>query len=134
MNRRHLPATALGFAGYGAVSSPITLFGAQSAAAQPRAAPAEPAVSGFVNASEFGVRPDGRNDQSRAFSVMLEKATQRNAPIFLPPGDYIVSSIQLPRNTRISGVRGASRIVYGSAGRQHHQHHRAESRRRQSPP
>lgn len=37
-------------------------------------------------------------------------------PVFLPPGVYKVSNLTLPDNTRITGVPGASRIVYTGDG------------------
>jgi uncharacterized secreted repeat protein (TIGR03808 family) len=47
---------------------------------------------------------------------MLEKAAARDAPVFLPPGTYPLSNVRLPRNVRLSGVPGASRIVYSGDG------------------
>ena len=37
-------------------------------------------------------------------------------PLFLPPGIYVVSNLTLPPRVRLSGVPGASRIVYGGDG------------------
>lgn len=117
MNRRRLIASALGLAAPGAVAGPAALFGSRPAAAQPLAdLTVKAAIRGSINASEFGVWPDTLDDQSRAFRAMLEKASGRDAPVFLPPGDYVVSNIRLPRNTRLAGIPGASRIVYGGDG------------------
>ena len=37
-------------------------------------------------------------------------------PVFLPPGTYVVSNLSLPGRVRLSGVPGATRIVYGGDG------------------
>src|SRR5690606_14935151 len=74
------------------------------------------AIRGSINASEFNVWPDALDDQSRAFRRMLEKASEREAPVFLPPGDYVISNIRLPANVRLAGVPGATRLVYGGDG------------------
>lgn len=109
MNRRRLIASALGLAAAGA--------GARAARAEPLAdLTVTAAIRGSINASEFGVWPDALDDQSRAFRRMLNEASAREAPVFLPPGDYVVSNIRLPKNTRLAGIPGASRIVYGGDG------------------
>jgi uncharacterized secreted repeat protein (TIGR03808 family) len=74
-------------------------------------------MRGSVDAGDFGVRPGAPDDQSRAFGKMLQEAADRDAPIFLPAGTYVVSNLTLPKYVRLSGVPGASRIVYGGDGR-----------------
>ena len=109
MNRRRLIASGLGLAAGAA--------GARAAAAKPLAdMTVTAAIRGAIDASEFGVWPDALDDQSRAFRRMLEKASERDAPVFLPAGTYQVSNIRLPGNVRLTGVPGASRIVYGGDG------------------
>ena len=56
------------------------------------------------------------DNQSRKFERMLQTASDRNMPLFLPPGVYVVSNLNLPRNVRLSGVPGATRIIYGGDG------------------
>lgn len=108
MNRRGFLAGAAGLA----AASPL---------ASARGAPLSEltvtaAIRGSINAGEYGVWPDALDDQSRAFRRMLEDAAGRGAPVFLPPGDYVISNIRLPRETRLAGVPGATRIVYGGDG------------------
>jgi len=74
------------------------------------------AMRGSINATEIGVRPGALDDQSRAFGKMLTEASDRNIPVFLPAGTYVVSNITLPPFVRLSGVPGATRIVYGGDG------------------
>ncbi|MER8905462.1 TIGR03808 family TAT-translocated repetitive protein [Mesorhizobium sp. M0772] len=77
---------------------------------------AKTAVRGSINAAELGVEPDALDDQGKAFARMLAEASERNAPVFLPPGTYVVSNLTLPARVRLSGVPGASRILYGGNG------------------
>jgi uncharacterized secreted repeat protein (TIGR03808 family) len=74
------------------------------------------AMRGSIDATEFGVIPGALDDQSRAFDRMLKQAADRDMPLFLPPGPYVVSNLTLPPRVRLSGVPGASRIVYGGDG------------------
>ncbi|MEO9339892.1 TIGR03808 family TAT-translocated repetitive protein [Mesorhizobium sp. SB112] len=77
---------------------------------------ANSSLRGALNATELGLRANSSQDQSKAFAKMLREAADRNAPIFLPPGNYILSSIALPAAVRLSGVAGATRIVFGGNG------------------
>ena len=74
------------------------------------------AMRGSISASDLGVRPGALDDQSRAFAKMLAEASDRNIPVFLPAGTYVVSNLTLPPYLRLSGVPGATRIVYGGDG------------------
>lgn len=74
------------------------------------------AMRGSIDAVEFGVRPGAYDDQSRAFQRMLQKSSDTDAPVFLPAGIYVVSNITLPPRVRLSGVPGATRIVYSGGG------------------
>ncbi|SFP71534.1 twin-arg-translocated uncharacterized repeat-containing protein [Mesorhizobium sp. NFR06] len=74
------------------------------------------AMRGSINATEIGVQPGAVDDQSKAFAKMLGDASDRDQPVFLPPGTYLVSNLKLPARVRLSGVPGATRIVYGGNG------------------
>src|ERR1044072_1157369 len=102
LNRRALLKGTAGFAVLG-LSSGNTL--------------AKTAARGSINAAELGVQPNAADDQSKAFARMLAEASERNAPVFLPPGNYVVSNLTLPARVRLSGVPGASRVLYGGGGR-----------------
>jgi uncharacterized secreted repeat protein (TIGR03808 family) len=73
-------------------------------------------LRGSIDASAHGIRPGADDRKSKAFARLLKDAAAKNTPVFLPPGDYIVSNITLPDNTRLTGVPGATRIVYGGDG------------------
>jgi uncharacterized secreted repeat protein (TIGR03808 family) len=87
-----------------------------SAASSLFSEPTLAAMRGSINAGDLGVQPAAFDDQSRAFADMLQKASDQDAAIFLPPGQYNVSNIALPRRVRLTGVPGATRIVYGGDG------------------
>ena len=100
------------------------LTGAIGLAAAPIATVSAGAVSGIetasmrgsIDSSEFGIFPSALDDQSRTFMRMLERAAETDMPVFLPPGTYLVSNLTLPRRVRLTGVAGATRIVYGGDG------------------
>jgi uncharacterized secreted repeat protein (TIGR03808 family) len=73
-------------------------------------------MRGSIDAGELGIFPDVFDDQSRAFSQILETASAQNQEIFLPPGNYVLSNMRLPKRVRIRGIQGASRIIYGGGG------------------
>ena len=73
-------------------------------------------LRGGLNASDSGLRPSASDDQSRTLQKALDRAALENKPVFLPPGDYLVSNINLPSNTRLMGVPGASRLIYTGGG------------------
>lgn len=74
------------------------------------------AMRGSINASELGVHPAALDDQSKAFADMLAKAADSDTPVFMPPGTYTISNITLPSRVRLSGVPGATRLVYAGDG------------------
>ena len=71
---------------------------------------------GGLDASHHGVTPGSEDRSAKAFNRMLKEAATRNQPVFLPPGRYFVSNIDLPENIRISGVPGETRLVYSGDG------------------
>ena len=71
---------------------------------------------GALDASHYGVTPDALGADARAFNRLLREASQRNMPVFLPPGIYRLSDIELPPSIRISGVPDATRLVYSGEG------------------
>ncbi|CDZ53554.1 TIGR03808 family TAT-translocated repetitive protein [Neorhizobium galegae] len=74
-------------------------------------------LRGSIDAGAHGVTPDGGDKQNRKLAEIIAKAARQNMPVFLPPGNYPVSNLNLPEGTRITGVPGASRLVYFGDGR-----------------
>lgn len=71
------------------------------------------AVSGSINAAEFGLIPGAADDQSVMFDALLKQAASGGEQIFLPPGTYIVSGLQFPSYVNLVGVSGQSRLRLG---------------------
>jgi uncharacterized secreted repeat protein (TIGR03808 family) len=103
----------------------VALTGAVAAAAlAPRALAAplpnlsSPDVGGALKAVAYKATPDasGTGNESRKLQGMIEAAARDNSAVFMPPGTYNLSNLTLPDNTRLVGVAGATRIVYGGGG------------------
>ncbi|MBX3567996.1 MAG: TIGR03808 family TAT-translocated repetitive protein [Rhizobiaceae bacterium] len=73
-------------------------------------------LRGSITAADAGIVAGTLDDQSRAFARLIEKSAESDAPVFLPPGTYVVSNIKLPPRLRLTGVPGATRILYGGDG------------------
>lgn len=82
----------------------------------PLAAAGQPNLRGAIDAVEYRAIPEGGDRKTRNLQQMIEQAARENVPVFLPPGTYRVANLNLPDNTRITGVPGASRIVYTGEG------------------
>jgi len=93
----------------------IGLAGSCAAVVAAPEARAAPARADEIDAGEFGLRPS-RLDQSRRFTRLLAAAAERNVPVYLPAGDYVVSGIELPPRVSLRGTAGSTRIVYGGGG------------------
>jgi len=73
-------------------------------------------LRGSIDATRHGISPGSHDDQSRTLQRILDKASKEDKPVFLPPGTYVVSNIELPSRTRLTGISGTSRILYGGGG------------------
>ncbi len=108
LHRRTFLAATTGFAA-GGLAFPASASGLFSE-------PVLAAMRGSINAGDLGVHPGTFDDHSRAFADMLQRASDQDAAVFLPPGQYNLSNISLPRRVRLTGVPGATRLVYGGDG------------------
>jgi uncharacterized secreted repeat protein (TIGR03808 family) len=77
----------------------------------------QPDLRGSIDAVQYKAVPDSGDRKNTSLQKMIDQASRENVPVFLPPGIYKVSNLTLPENTRITGVPGASRIVYTGDGR-----------------
>ncbi|MCO5730973.1 TIGR03808 family TAT-translocated repetitive protein [Rhizobium sp. SSA_523] len=89
---------------------------APQALAAPRGTVAEADLRGSFQAAQFAVTPKAEDMGSAKFRAILARAASENKPVFLPPGTYPISGLDLPDNTRLTGVAGASRLVYTGDG------------------
>jgi uncharacterized secreted repeat protein (TIGR03808 family) len=100
----------------------VTLTATASLAALPSLARAQSStiggthLRGALDARAHGVTPEGGAASQRKFARLLQDAARQNLPVFLPPGDYAVSNLDLPDGSRITGIAGASRLVYSGEG------------------
>ncbi|HWK65429.1 MAG TPA: TIGR03808 family TAT-translocated repetitive protein [Rhizobiaceae bacterium] len=106
LNRRSLLFGAAGFSLFSPIFPSAVL-------ARPMSQTGTASGHGAVNATTFGIRPGAFDDQGAAFSRMLQSAADTDTPLFLPPGVYVVSGLNLPRRVWLRGVPGATRIIYG---------------------
>jgi uncharacterized secreted repeat protein (TIGR03808 family) len=73
-------------------------------------------LRGGHDADLAGLLPDAADDQSRLFQRAINDAAAAGRILRLPPGSYVVSNIDLPDGARITGVPGATRLIYGGRG------------------
>lgn len=60
------------------------------------------------------------DDRSAALQAAINRATRAGRPLYLGPGRYEVSNINLPDGCRIVGVPGRTVVVYAGGGRLFH--------------
>lgn len=109
LNRRRLLYGLAGFSAASAMDEPVAFASSKSQIETPRS------PSG-IDATALGLRPGTFDDQSKLFARILRMASDTDTPVFLPPGVYVASRLDLPRRVWLSGVPGATRIVYGGDG------------------
>lgn len=73
-------------------------------------------LRGPIDAIAYKATPGTNDIKSGKLQAMIDEAARNNMPLLLPPGNYTVSNLTLPDNTRITGVPGATRLVYGGDG------------------
>jgi len=98
----------------GALASAPVLLAAGAASATPQFTLAD--LRGSVSTSDLGLIPGAIDDQSRSLQAILDAASVADQPVFLPPGTYHVANLTLPERVRLSGVPGASRLVFAGGG------------------
>jgi uncharacterized secreted repeat protein (TIGR03808 family) len=86
---------------------------AAGALAMPRSAAAAQPISALGrDATQFGVRPGSPDDQTRALQRAIDEAARAQVPLALPPGVYRTGLLRLPNGAQLTGVRGATRLVF----------------------
>jgi len=63
------------------------------------------------DATQYGVRPNTTDDQTRVLQRAIDEAARAQMPLALPPGIYRTGTLHLARGTQLVGVRGATRLV-----------------------
>lgn len=96
------------------------LLGASAAGAL--ALPAEPARAAPLtsvlgrDATQYGVRPNSPDDQTRALQRAIDEAARAQMPLALPPGVYRTSLLRLAEGSQLIGVRGATKLAFAGGG------------------
>lgn len=79
--------------------------------ARARAAAPLPSALGR-DATQYGVRPNIPDDQTRVLQRAIDEATRLQAPLALPPGSYRTGMLRLGRGAQLTGIRGATTLVF----------------------
>ncbi|HEY0328503.1 MAG TPA: TIGR03808 family TAT-translocated repetitive protein [Rhodopseudomonas sp.] len=79
----------------------------------PPAARAAPLIATLGrDASQYGVRPNSPDDQTKALQRAIDDAARAQIPLALPPGVYRTGLLSLPNGAQLIGVRGATRLLF----------------------
>src|SRR6516165_6120948 len=82
-------------------------------AASPEAARATQSIATFGrDATQYGVRPGSPDDQTKALQRAIDESTRAQVPLALPPGTYRTGPLRLSNGAQLTGVRGATRLVF----------------------
>ena len=64
----------------------------------------EPNGKGLIDARRFGAKGDGKNDDSKAIQRAVDAVASDQGAVFLPPGVYLSSEIQMRPDTALVGI------------------------------
>ena len=109
VNRRNLLSTSLG------TSLGASLMGAAAGALALPAVPARaaPLLSTLGrDATQYGVKPNSPDDQTRAQQPANAAAARAHMPLALPPGVYRTSLLRLAEGSQLIGIRGATKLAF----------------------
>ncbi len=91
---------------------------AASAAAGAIGASTEPARAATLmsvlgrDVTQYGVRPNSPDDQTKLLQRAIDDATAAQTPLALPPGNYRTGALKLPSGAQLIGVRGATILKF----------------------
>lgn len=82
-------------------------------AAAPEPARAAPLISTLGrDATQYGVRPNSPDDQTRALQRAINESANAQMPLALPPGVYRTGALRLPNGAQVVGVRSATALKF----------------------
>lgn len=82
-------------------------------AATPEPARAAPLTSTLGrDATQYGVRPNSPDDQTKVLQRAIDAAASAQMPLALPPGAYRTGALRLPNGGQLVGVRGATVLKF----------------------
>lgn len=65
----------------------------------------------LILATDLGLKPDAKGDQSPAFRKAVTTAAERGGALLIPAGTYRLSDIHIDRSLAIYGIRGLTKLV-----------------------
>jgi len=108
VDRRHmLNISAAGIAG---------AVGAAPVAASAASSPAGPPSGLGHDATQFGIRPNSTDDQTANLQRAIDLCAGGATPLVLPAGTYRASTLTLPANAQLIGVRGVTKLQFSGGG------------------
>lgn len=87
-------------------AAPLVAAGAAAGTSVPAAA-----APAFISATDLGLKPDGKGDQSATLGKAIAKAAERGLALLLPGGRYQISDIRIDRPVVILGIPGQTMLV-----------------------
>ncbi|QIG49591.1 TIGR03808 family TAT-translocated repetitive protein [Nordella sp. HKS 07] len=69
------------------------------------------AATGLISATDLGLKPNVKGDQSAALQKAITKAGERGMALLLSGGRYEVSAIRIDRPVVLQGIRGQTQLV-----------------------
>lgn len=95
------------------INASATAAAAGALAISPESARAAPLMSALGrDATQFGVRPNSPDDQTKALQRAINDAANGQMPLALPPGLYRAGQLRLPNGAQLIGVRGATVLKF----------------------
>ena len=68
------------------------------------------------DATQFGVKPNSADEQTRALQRAIDETARLRVPLALPPGTYRSSMLTLREGSQLIGIRGATRLIFAGGG------------------
>lgn len=95
------------------ISASATAAAAGALAVTPEPARAATLMSTLGrDATQYGVKPNSSDDQTRALQRAINEAANAQMPLALPPGIYRTGPLKLPNGAQLVGVRGATVLKF----------------------
>lgn len=87
-------------------AAPVMAAGAVAAGSVPAGA-----ATGFISATDLGLKPNDKGDQSAALQKAITKAAERGLALLLPGGRYEISALRVDRPIVLQGIPGQTQLV-----------------------
>jgi uncharacterized secreted repeat protein (TIGR03808 family) len=72
-----------------------------------------PMLRGTLDPAQLGTDPNAAIGQTVSLQRLLDAASNDDRQVFLPAGTFVISDLVLPPRTRLAGIAGATKLVYG---------------------